>query len=235
MGAEGDDLERLFGKTADGLPDRVIDGNTESIIFSAENLPRSPESITCDAIWMRLVGLHFYNSYPVDAVDLCIDKRHCSTLGLLLLSVVFHSVPVKVNIELLHPASWIRHLRVCHEPPKPHEYSEGYETLPGFFGYRPSEVERYPWLEDLPPDSYHLPRLEITDRDEMPPVNGVTNDFWADFDARDTVLLKSSDHGTVRLAGLLLNAGLEDNEQDEFRLEQEGGLRGVGPLTLTSP
>jgi hypothetical protein len=47
----------------------------------------------------------------------------------------------------------------------------------------------------------------------MGPVNGVTNDFWADFEARDTVVIQSSDQGTVRFAELLLNASLEDIER----------------------
>jgi len=228
---KGDDLERLFGEAADALPDHVIDGNTKSIIFTAENLPRCPDSMTCDAVWMRLVGLSFYNNFPIDSVDLCSDKRHSTTLGLLLLSVVFHPEPATVDIELTHPASWIRHLRVRYEPSEIHEYSDGYETLPRCFAYRPSEVERHPWSQQLPPDPHHLPRLQITDQDEIGPVNGVTNDFWADFEARDTVVIESSDYGTVRLAELLLNAGLSDNDQDEFQLEQEGGYRGVAPLS----
>ena len=65
----------------------------------------------------------------------------------------------------------------------------------------------------------------------MPAAPGVDNDFWADFETRDTVVVHSSDHGTVRLAELLRNVGLEDNEQDEFQLEQGGGFRGVGPLS----
>ena len=231
MESARNDLERLFGPLADTIPNRVIDDDTGSFVLSAENLPETPASICCDQIWMRLAGLHFYNSVPVDGIDLCIDKRSSRTLGLLLLSVVFHPEPVKVDIELSHPASWISHFRVWHETPRPHEYSEGYETLPGFFGYRPSEVGRHPWLQSLPPDPYQLPRLEITTQDEMGPINGVTNDFWADFEARDTVVIQSSDQGTVRLAELLLNASLEDNDQDEFQLEQEGGFRGVGPLS----
>ena len=112
-----------------------------------------------------------------------------------MLLVGFHPEPVKVDIELSHPASWISHFRVWHETPRPHEYSEGYETLPGFFGYRPSEVGRHPWLQSPPPDPYQLPRLEITTQDEMSPINGATNDFWADFEARDTVVIQSSDQG----------------------------------------
>ncbi len=231
MESNGDDLERLFGDTANGLPDHVIDGNTRSVIFTAETLPTSPQTITCDAIWMRLVGLHFYNSFPVDSSDLCIDKRHCTLLGLLLLSVLFHPEPTTVDVELTHPASWIRHLRIRYQQPEVHEYSEGYETLPLVVAYRPSTVERHPWSEQLPPDPFHLPSLQITTPDEIGPINGVTNDFWADFENRDTVVVESSDHGMVRLAELLLNVGLADNEQNEFQLEQEGGFRGVAPLS----
>jgi hypothetical protein len=180
---------------------------------------------------MRGAGMHFYNSFPVDSVDLCIDKRHCTTLGLLLLSVLFHPESATVDIELTDPASWIRHLRVRCQSPEIHEYWEGFETLPRCFGYRPSAVTRHPWSQQLPSDPYDLPRLEVTTQDEMGPINGVTNDFWADFEARDTVIIQSSDEGTARFAELLLNAGLNDNGQDEFQLEQEGGYRGVGPLS----
>ena len=231
MESDRNDLERIFGPLADTMPDLVIDGDPKSFVLSADNLPETPASICCDQIWMRSAGLHFYNNVPVDGVDLCIDKRSSRILGLLLLSVVFHPEPVKVDIELTHPASWISHLRVRHETPMPDEYADGYEALPGFFGYRPGEGGRHPWLQTLPRDPYHLPRLEVTTQDEMGPVNGVANDFWADFEARDTVVIQSSGHGTVRLAELLLNASLRDNEQDEFQLEQEGGFRGVGPLS----
>ena len=58
-------------------------------------------------------------------------------------------------------------------------------------------------------------RLE---RYEMGPVWGRVN-FGEDMANRDTVLNDSSIHGQSRLAELLLNAGLSDNEQSEWLMD----------------
>jgi hypothetical protein len=57
-------------------------------------------------------------------------------------------------------------------------------------------------------------------------------DFWQEFEDRNTLLIESSDQGIVRLAELLLNAGLEDNLQDEFELGPDWcGVRGVASMS----
>jgi hypothetical protein len=52
----------------------------------------------------------------------------------------------------------------------------------------------------------------------MGPVWGWVN-FGEDMANRDTVLNDSSIHGQSRLAELLLNAGLSDNEQSEWLMD----------------
>ena len=45
---------------------------------------------------------------------------------------------------------------------------------------------------------------------------------------RDTVIGFGNDKASVRLAELLLNAGLPQSQVVEYQLEDEGGFRGVG-------
>jgi hypothetical protein len=236
MGIVGDDLETVFGALADSLPRHILDGDSESFVFTKENLPQPPATMVSDQFWMRRVGLRWYDNFPNDGLDLCIDKRSCTTLGLLLLAAVFHPEPATVDVELTHPASRIRHLRIRYKQPNEQagttSYAEGYATTPAFFAYRGSAVERGPWANNQPADPADLPRLQITTEDEIGPVPGVTNDYWLEFELRNTVLVESSDRATVRLAQLLLDAGLEDNVQDEFQLGPDWcGMRGVAPMS----
>ena len=179
---------------------------------------------------MRRSGFHFYDNFPVDSVSLCIDKRSSTTLGLFLLAAVFHAQPEVLDVELGHPASTVRHIRVHSQHDSP-EYGDGLGLIPAFFSYSPRAVPKHPWLDELPADPWHLPHFQITNANEVGPVRGLSNNFDDDMARRDTLLMDSSIQGHVRLAELLLNAGLSDNLQSEFALEAEGGFRGVAPLS----
>jgi hypothetical protein len=224
------DLEAAFGALADSLPRHILDGDSESFVFTRHNLPQPRDMMLGDQFWLRRVGLRFYDNFPNDGLDLCIDKRSSTLLGLLLLASVFHPEPATIDVELTHPASKIRHLRLRYEQPREQPgvggYAHGYTTTPDFFAYRAGPVERGPWANSQPADPSDLPRLQITSEDEMGPMS------WSEFDDRNTLLIESSDRAIVRLAQLLLDAGLEDNSQDEFQLGPDWcGMRGVAPMS----
>ena len=231
MAPNPSELETLYGDLADQLPTRAIDGDTESFTFTTGNLPEPPPTVRSDLCWARNFGPHTYNNVSVDSAVLCLDKRSSTTLGLLILATIFHAKPEAVDVELGHPASTARRIRIRSERDSLSEYGEGLGVTPAFFSYRPGPVEKHPWLADLPRDPWHLPHFEITDADELGPASGIGAKYYEAMANRDTVLIDSSIQGQARFAELLLNAGLSDNEQSEFSLEVEGGYRGVAPLS----
>jgi hypothetical protein len=226
-----DELEAMFGALADRLPHHV-DDDAESFFLTRETVPQPPDTMATDRFWMRRVGLRFYDNFPHDGLDLCIDKRSSVTLGLLILSVLLHPEPTTVDIELAHPASKIQHLRIRYEQPREitSPYQGGLVTAPAYFAYDASAVQRGPWSNNQPIDPADLPRLQITTEDELGPVGNAN--FWREFEDRNTVVVESSDKGTARLAQLLLDAGLEDNIEDEFVLGPDWcGIRGTAPMS----
>lgn len=210
--APREDLEAWFGEIAAEIP-RLSTYDAE-FVFSRANLPIPPSELTTDALWFRQPHWHTYNSFPVPMVDLCVDKSGCRLLGLLILAVVLHPEPETVELHLRHHESQIDLLRVRHEQ---ESWNADYKTTPESFSYWPGENDRHPWTGWWV-DRADRPKIEITTRDELGPVN--RRDFLA---GCDTVIGFGHDLSAVRMAELLLNASLDDNEQVEFDLEGEVG------------
>jgi hypothetical protein len=212
MQSLGDDIEAVFGDIAAEVP-RLSTHDAE-FVFSRGNLPSPPSEVSTNALWFRPPLWHTYNSFPVPSVDLCIDKSGCRLLGLLILAVVFHPEPETVELHLRHHESQIDLLRVRHEQAS---WSAGYKTTPESYSYWPGMNERHPWAGWWA-NRAELPVIEITTRDELGPVN--RRDYLA---GCDTVIGFGHDLSAVRMAELLLNASLDDNDQVEFDLEGEVG------------
>lgn len=208
----GDDLEEVFGDVAARVP--RLSTHEEWFVFSRDTLPKPPLELSTDALWFRLPGWHTYNSFPVPSVDLCIDKSGCRLLGLMILAVVFHPEPETVELHLRHHQSQIDLLRVRHEQGS---WSARYKTTPESYSYWPGKNERHPW-NGWWVNRAELPLIEITTRDELGPMG--RRGFLADC---DTVIGFGHDLSAVRMAELLLNASLDDNDQVEFDLEGEVG------------
>jgi hypothetical protein len=212
-----DDLERVFAELATRLPT----SSEDEWRLNAATLPRLPERLTTDRLYI-VKGDHIYHpAFHADGVHFHADKPMYRNLGLLILAVLFHAEPEEIQIELTHPASAIK-LLVVESPYKgPGDIGPGYNTRPYVFSYWPEATSRHPsWYP--PDDPSKLPCFYLTNRDNTV---GPTD---ADRAQRDTVRGFGSDVGSVRLAELLLNASQPDNPVDEYVLEGDGGFRGVG-------
>jgi hypothetical protein len=207
----GDDLEGWVEETAAAIP-RLSTHDAE-FALSRANLPVPPSEVSTDALWFRQPHWHTYNNYPVPIVDLCINKSGCRALGLLILAVVLHPEPETVEVHLRHHDSQINLLRVRHEQVS---WNADYKTTPESFSYWPEEVARHPWIERS--NRAELPLVEITTRDELGPIN--TRDILS---GCDTVIGFGHDLAAVRVAELMLNASLDDNNEVEFDLESDVG------------
>jgi hypothetical protein len=60
------------------LTSRVFDDDSEPFIFARDNLPQPQSTLRSDEIWMRRLGFHFYDGFPVDSIDLCADQKNCT-------------------------------------------------------------------------------------------------------------------------------------------------------------
>lgn len=210
------DLERFYGEQTLLLP-ATVSHEFDGMAFGSSNLPVPPPvlvSNTLCATW----AYHFYGDFPIEQVSLEAGKDTYRQLALLLLACVFHK-PEKVKLELQHPRSIIRRLLV-----RPRQHDENYPglvSMPYRFTYFPELPARHPWSQmRLSPGE--MPVLTLTNQQEM-------LSSHEDLPNRDTVVGYGSDQATCLFAELLLNAGLADNQQLEFRLEGECGYRGVGP------
>jgi hypothetical protein len=216
----GCDLERLFGELAARLPT----SEDEEMRLDAATLPHPPLHLTTDRLYIEK-GLHDYDG--VFRADVVLFHAHKSTyrhLGLLILAVMFHTMPEAVEIDLSHPATAINRLIVESPYKGPDEIQVGYNTRPYVFSYSPEATTRYPWPYPLAP--VELPCFYLTNYDYAP---GMTVDEeWAN---RDTLRGFGTDVGSARLAELLLNASQPNNLVDEYAFEGDGGNRKVGHLS----
>jgi hypothetical protein len=72
--------------------------------------------------------------------------------------------------------------------------------------------------------THDLPLLALSNADDCVG----TDDEWR---RRDTVWIRASSAGTLRLAELLLNAGCSWNPVRDYALDGDAGYRGVAPMS----
>jgi hypothetical protein len=178
-------------------------------------------------LWFSNPGFHYYNDFPYLGITLCADKRGCTTLGLLILSVVFHPEPESVVLELTHSGSQIEQLVVSSDRviPDADDFSVGYRATASSYSHRPARMAKHPCHDRLAPvDPCDLPWIAVS--------QGFNPNRAHHYEDRSIVRHVEgfgTDEGQFRMACLLLNGGLDDNEQVEFVLESEVGFRGVAP------
>lgn len=214
------DLKIIYSDLAVRLP--IAADGCESLTLSAQNLPSPPAEIATDAIY-ALKGSHVYNDwFKIDATDFFAQKETYRHLGLLILSAVFHRVPI-VAIDLRHPHSEITSLTVEY-------YFSDFDKLPAGYHTQPFAFKYYPELPAWHP--FQQPGRQVDPRN-LPCFNlaNSTNRSYteADWQQRDAIKIFGNDAALVLFAELLLNIGLPQNERTEFALESEsGGQRAVG-------
>jgi hypothetical protein len=215
------DLERVFGELSRVIPASIADRD-HNFLFTAETLPQPPAHMETDRLYIAK-GIHDYDScFRADALWWFATKDTYTHLALLILAVLFHPEPDKVDVRLTHPASEIKHLIVEYEYPPLDLLPSGYIARPFALNYYPDETERFPFgdhqdVSDLP--CFYLTATEF---------RGHPDEEWL---RRETVTGFGTDHAAARFAELLLNATRLDNPLVEYNLEGDGGWRGVGQLS----
>jgi hypothetical protein len=210
------DLSELYGELASQLPRQ----EGEELLLSRDNIPRPPNEVTTTRFWFRSPAFKFYDNYPVPRADLCIDKKGCALLALLILARVLYPEPEAIDVHLTRHDMQLDllRLRVADDWPD-------YRCIPESFTYvaEPllstnseesggSHIIHPRWTENAVPPR-ELPMVEITTRDELGTVDGRS---WPE--GYDTVVAFGSDRASVRMAELLMNLAREDHVIDEVQL-----------------
>jgi hypothetical protein len=208
------DLHQHFAELAGKLPV----GERQGFAFCAESFGAVPELLETDQLVITK-SHHDYGGSRVDRLNFCADKATYQTLGLLILSVVFHPDGSRIRLVLTNPSSAVKNLVV--------EYSgltrrvSGHLTRPERFLFHAEKIGTHPWVGQSVSDLFGLPTFTLTNLKEF-----VVSE--EDRAGRDTVKGFGNDDASVRLAELFLNIGSAENKASEVVLEGEGGFRGVG-------
>ncbi len=210
------DLEKIFRDLATQLP-TIVDG--DGYTFTSQNLIVPPSQVETQNLYIKKGSQIYHPSYKVDSIGFNARKETYRYLGLLILSVIFHSKLSKVLVKINHPESEISNLIIEYAHLTLDNPYPGFHTKPFYFKYYPELSWRHPFDKCI--DPRHLPCFSLTNMEDF----HNSDDDWKN---RDTVRIFGSDTGMVRFAELLLNAALPQNEADEYELEGEGGFRGVG-------
>ncbi|MGB8646561.1 MAG: hypothetical protein WCF84_15080, partial [Anaerolineae bacterium] len=104
------ELEHYFGSLADQVP-TVADGY-DNFVFSTQTLLIPPSQLITDRMIIHKFKQGKDSVSRVDALWFQAHKRTYRELALLILSVVFQPELSRVQVELIHPASDIKHLIV---------------------------------------------------------------------------------------------------------------------------
>lgn len=212
-----DDIGELLGVYGAELP-VATDGST-SFRFSAASAPDLPTSLRTDALVVTKSFRVYNGCWRADCLDVFASKATLRGLGLVVLAALFLPAETTVEIELTHPASEVRLLRVC-APARERDLVTSAES----FDYWPTVRSRHPW-DGQHPDPSDLPSFQLTSADET---GGVSEEDWRH---RDTVVGFGNALATARLGSLLLDLGVPESRTDEVHLEGENGFRGVGLLS----
>lgn len=211
------DLETIYSDLASQVPTRT-DGNGD-ICLSSRNLPLPPSEIATSELYIAK-GENCYNIwYKVDSLHFYARKETYRHLGLLILSVLFHTEVSQVNIKLNHPHSHIKNLIIDFDSPDIDNLRLGYNTQPLGFIYYAHLTEKHPFDRCVLPED--LPCFELSNSKDV----YCTDEDWQQ---RDTVTISGCDTGLAAFAELLLNISVPHSELDEIQLEGESGFRGVG-------
>jgi hypothetical protein len=153
----GCDLQAMFGPLAEEVPTGPV--GYPHYVFSAKTLPIPPSTMASDRLIIRK-GSHQYNwDFRADTLGIQARPESYRQLGLLILAVLFHEQPSRVQIDLTHPASEIRHLLV--EYVYLGEHDSGYQCRPYSFRYYPGDTAKHPWYYTRVPVA-DLPRFILT-------------------------------------------------------------------------
>lgn len=214
------DFQSFFGLLYSQMP--TADTGNEHFLFSRETLPPLPSLLVTDRLVIKKTIREYNAHWCTDMLLFYASKATYGHLGLLILTVAFCDSPVQVQVTLTQPASDIKTLIVTVPHPKLEQLPPGYYTRPHKFLYWPASPEPYPWRDTKTLDPTEFPCFYLIGHQ----LGEVSQTAWQ---SRDTLRGFGNDRGNVLLAELLLNASRPENPVLEYRLESDGGIRGVGP------
>lgn len=180
-----------------------------------------PPHLSTRALVIQRTVNDWLGLYRADMLIFQARKETLRHLGVLILAALFHRHRSETRLDLLHPASDIKHL-VLRTPSG--STIPNYQSQPEPYTYRATRLRSSPWLYQRFPSSV-LPccYLTVQEDDSIP-----TPEAWS---KRDTVIGFGPQTGHVLFAELLLNASQTWSEETEFELESDGRLGGVGPMS----
>ncbi|NJL56991.1 hypothetical protein HC928_18950 [bacterium] len=202
-------LEQVFASLASQLPQ---DSDAPNFRFLADMFPVVPEHLSTDNLSI-IKGVGAYDvsdSFTVDWLGFEAPKQTYRCLGLLILALVLQPTRSEVQLHLRHPRSDIKQIIIRHEPTYSDDLDPGLHMVPRAFVYRPASLERDPFF-DSHFDSQNLPSFWLTNMQEFVQSHEQRQQ-------RDTVIGFGSSEGSAALVGVLLDASLAANEQEDFDL-----------------
>lgn len=210
------DLDRLFGPLARAIPTSP----NESFVFSSETLPVPPAHMVTERLYIQKGGHAYESRFYTDALWFFAHKRTYRELALLILAIVFHPEPIRVQLELTHPASEIKNIFIEFDYQNTSAFVSSYITRPYRFEYFPDKTDRHPWV-GLPIDRFDLPSFWLTNKED----NIGRQEEWNN---RDTIIGFGNDRASVMLAQFLLDASRPQNKLNEYEFESDAGWRSLG-------
>lgn len=198
---------------------RVLAEGDDGLYLDKKIFSKLPDRMTSDEMILH-VGWSSYQSWTTERVHWWGTKESFASLGLVIVACMLESRGME--LEILHPDSGVRLLRIDTEWFEQLHEGAGLEVQPVGLQYMPDEeLDEYPFSY---PSVYRdfLPKLRIANRlDDLATIG--------EDKPRDCVIVDGNLQGTAQLAHLLLDLGQEGNRQAMVTLECEAGSRGVAP------
>jgi len=218
-GAVPCDLELTFDVVVDQLP---VNENDDEFLFTVGTVPQPPEHLTTDRLVVKKGITDVGGSYRLDFLQLAAEPTTLRQLGVLVLGVLLHPDPSTCDVDLIHPASDVKKLRIRFEHP----------SMDGYFEYWAKPIAVQYWASDPfsllghVHDTYRRPWFRLTSQDEIG--GGEEERWWRE---RDTVVGFGTDEATVAIARFFLDAAIFDWPRGEYQLEGPIGNEVLHPQT----
>lgn len=194
----------------------------DEFVIDRLDLSSLPRQLATTSLVIRQRESAYEPTFRIDHVHFHATRATMRQLGLLVLASAFlpNTGDEAIELRLDHPESDVKLIRMEAWGPA----VEGLRFEPTSFAYWVRRPGHHPWTQDGPLDPTHLPWVGLD-------WAGGTAGRNTDWSTRDLLSGFGSREATARFAELLLDAGNPDNPDVEYRLEIEGGFRGVADLS----
>ena len=181
---------------------------SQALTFRREEVPRLPARLSWEAVVMKKKYWTYEHYFRADLVDVFSSREDYEAFGLALTSMLLHGVPESVDIDLLHPMSDIRSLRI-------RAPAQRFEDIGSAVGISTIDFKPLGALDVL---SYfgvlaekEKPRFLLC----HPSLQAALARSWSE---RDHIALESSQDGLLLLTASLLRFAREEQVESELNL-----------------